>query len=340
MNDQHVDILLAQGELPQGLGDGTGVHKDATLAELDRRSGQTGTPIVIFSLANQNVSEAGRALRDTFEHIGFVQGPDQAVSVVAMLRRLASLDGQEGLPADPTQPALGDTARGMVLDRPRDQPWSEVDSKALLVEYGIEVPREIVVTSATEAVKAADAIGYPVTLKVVLEGIGHKTEIGGVLLRLTSPTEIAEGYGELERRAAQHGLSASFRGVLVADHVEGGLELALGVHRDVEMGPVVMVGLGGVWLEVVKSVAFGPVPLGDREAEDLIAATRAYPLLMGFRGGPVFDRMAAVAALVALSRLAHDCGDLIESVDVNPFTVLQAGKGAVALDALVVPRLS
>src|SRR5665811_1445881 len=85
MNDKGVDILLAQGELPQGQGAGTGIHKDATLGELDRRSAETGIPIVMFALANQNISEGGRAFRATFDNVGFVQGPDQAVAVAALL---------------------------------------------------------------------------------------------------------------------------------------------------------------------------------------------------------------------------------------------------------------
>jgi len=124
----------------------------------------------------------------------------------------------------------------------------------------------------------------------------------------------------------------------VAPQIRGGLELVLGLHRDPEMGLVVMAGSGGVLLELVRDVAFCIPPLNPAKAADLLARTRAGRLLEGYRGSAALDRDAVVAALVGLGHLALDLGDRLESLDVNPFVALPRRQGALALDALVVLR--
>jgi len=126
--------------------------------------------------------------------------------------------------------------------------------------------------------------------------------------------------------------------MLVAERISGGLELVLGVQRDLEIGPVVMFGTGGVLLELYKDVSFGAVPLASWQAQAMLDRTSAGKLLRGYRGRPRYDEDSVVAALMALGRLAHDLGDALESIDINPFMALPAGQGAVALDALVVLR--
>jgi hypothetical protein len=125
-------------------------------------------------------------------------------------------------------------------------------------------------------------------------------------------------------------------GILVAQQIAGGIETVLGVKRDVEMGPVVMFGLGGVLVELFKDVSFAPAGLDQARARDMVRATRAGRLLDGFRGGKPGDMEALCAALVALGRLARDLGDVIEAIDINPFVVCE--RGAFALDGLVVLR--
>jgi acyl-CoA synthetase (NDP forming) len=126
--------------------------------------------------------------------------------------------------------------------------------------------------------------------------------------------------------------------VLVAQQVSGGVELVLGVQRDPEIGPVLMFGAGGVLLELTKDVSFGAVPLPQWQARAMIERTAAGRLLKGYRGAPPCDEASVLGAMTALGRLAHDLGDAIESIDINPFVALPAGKGALALDALVVLR--
>jgi acetate---CoA ligase (ADP-forming) len=141
-------------------------------------------------------------------------------------------------------------------------------------------------------------------------------------------------YQRMSQNLREHALA----GMLVCKQVRGGLELVLGLHRDPEMGLVVMAGAGGVLLELTKDVAFGAPPISRAKAHDMLARTRAGRLLQGYRGGPPLDLDAVADALVALGRLADDLKDVIESVDINPFVALPKEQGGMALDALVILR--
>jgi acyl-CoA synthetase (NDP forming) len=141
---------------------------------------------------------------------------------------------------------------------------------------------------------------------------------------------------EIAENVSAYDPDIELEGWLVAQSVPNGLELVIGIQNDPEMGPVVMFGAGGVWLELVKDVAFAAPGFGPDGAERLIEATRAGRLIDGYRGAGPYDRGAIVNALVAVGRLAADAGDSIESLDINPFVALADGEGAFALDALVV----
>jgi hypothetical protein len=190
------------------------------------------------------------------------------------------------------------------------------------------------VTSPAQALSAADRIGYPVVLKAVSAALMHKSDAGAVALNLTDRAEVAAAYEAMADRLRQHPLA----GMLVCAQIRGGLELLLGLHRDPEMGLVVMAGSGGVLLELVRDVAFCVPPVSPEKARDMIARTRAGALMDGYRGSSPLDREAVVAALVGLGQLAADMKDVIESIDINPFVALPPGHGGIALDALVVLR--
>jgi acetyltransferase len=155
-----------------------------------------------------------------------------------------------------------------------------------------------------------------------------------VLLNLRDADAVEHAAATLLARASA--LSMQLDGILVAKHVASGVETVLGIQRDIEMGPVVMFGLGGIRVELFKDVSFAPAHLDREQAREMIGATKAGLLLQGFRGGKPGDTEALCEALVGLGRLARDLSDIIESVDINPFLVCETG--AFALDALVVLR--
>jgi acetyltransferase len=207
-----------------------------------------------------------------------------------------------------------------------------VDSKALLNSYGIRSPKELVARSEAETLKHAKAIGFPVVMKAVSAALPHKSDVGAVVLGIETAKQARDAFRQITRVARKHRVELD--GVLVAQQVKDGIELALGLHRDPEMGMVIMCGAGGTALELERDVAFAPLPLDGAAAEVMIAQIRIAQLIAGYRGKPALDRSALVNALLCLSQLAMDAGDRIESLDVNPFLLRR--RGGLALDALVV----
>jgi acetate---CoA ligase (ADP-forming) len=215
-------------------------------------------------------------------------------------------------------------------------PLNEVESKAILAACGIPLPKEIAVKTSQEAVDAADSIGYPVVLKAISRDALHKSDAGLVILSLVNGDAVRLAADSLSKRCRNAGFHCD--GLLVAQQMSGGIETVLGIHRDPEMGPVVMFGMGGVWLELFKDVSFAPPDLTRSRALDMISRTRVSRLLEGYRGSKPSDTNALADALVALGNLASSFADCIESIDINPFLVREAGAGAFALDGLVILR--
>ena len=206
---------------------------------------------------------------------------------------------------------------------------SEVESKQLLAHYGVRLAREIVAATADDAVAAADAIGYPVVVKLNGDGIAHKTERGLVKLNLSSPGAVHRAATELLAAAGPDDGAVS---LLIAQQLRGTRELIAGVVRDPQFGAVVMLGIGGVIAEAVADVAFRLVPLSPLDADEMIDDLTLRKLLGPFRGEPAVDRAALIDVLLALSRLALDNPHVL-SVDVNPLIVVEGMPTAV--DALV-----
>lgn len=217
------------------------------------------------------------------------------------------------------------------------EPLSEHAAKALLGKAGIPFLDERLATDARTAGDAADAIGYPVVLKIVSPDIEHKTEIGGVLIGIGDRAGVEAGYATLINRAAMHRPDASIEGVLVAPMAKKGVEVIVGVSRDPVFGPAVMFGLGGVHVEVLKDVTFRLAPFGRDEALRMIDEIRGRAMLDGVRGAAPSDVDALADLLVSVSAFAAAHRDDVETIDLNPVVVLPAGEGVVVLDALVVP---
>jgi acyl-CoA synthetase (NDP forming) len=214
---------------------------------------------------------------------------------------------------------------------------NEFHAKQALAAAGISVPREEVVSSAEDAVRSARATGYPVVLKIASEDIAHKTEIGGVALDLKDDEAVREAFGRIMANARQHAPQARLDGVLVAPMVRGGVELIAGVSRDPVFGPVVMVGFGGIYAEILKDVAVQVAPVSEEEATRMIRSLRMFPLLDGARGQAKGDVAAAARTVARLSEFAcRHAGDVAE-IDMNPILVRPEGEGVLVLDALMVP---
>jgi acyl-CoA synthetase (NDP forming) len=204
----------------------------------------------------------------------------------------------------------------------------ELDGLAMLADYGVPTIAAERVDTRAGAVEAAGRIGYPVALKTAVPGIAHKSDVGGVLLRLPDADAVGTAYDDLASRLGPQ--------VTVAAMAPSGAELALGVVVDPQFGPLVLVAAGGVLVELLKDRRLGLPPLDEAAARRMLDGLRSRALLDGFRGEPAADVDAVARAIAALSVLASDLGDALAALDVNP--LIAGPEGCVAVDALVVPR--
>lgn len=274
--------------------------------------------LVVVMLSDEGVSQRLEAAG-----VAVFADPTRAVRAIAGAARMARLR-RDMRTADMAVPAAAQKLPTVA---------TETQAKALLGAAGIPVLPEKTCHSASDAVAAANAMGYPVVAKIVSADIPHKTEVGGVLVGLQDADAVAAGYDTLLARAAERAPNARIDGVLIAPMVRGGVETIIGIHMDAVFGPMVMFGLGGTAVELYKDVAFASAPLSIAQSEALVDSVRASALLKGWRGGPVYDVPALCSALSKLSEFAVQHADQLAGIDINPFVVQT--DGGVCLDALI-----
>jgi acetate---CoA ligase (ADP-forming) len=324
--DPGIDTLLLQEELPRGPGT---ERKESNLRAVNEIAARAGKPIAFVTMISHGLTEYSRSLRADLPNVAFLQEIDKSLAaartVIEYSTRVGIKTAEDAHSAKPKRQTakLLDKSVGVL---------NEVESKALLKAYGIASPKEGVAGTQSEAVAIAKAIGFPVVAKAISAALAHKSDIGAVKLNLNSAKEVRAAFVEIERLAKR--ARFALNGVLIAEQIFDGLELVLGVHRDPEMGPVILFGAGGVELELHRDVALAALPLDEAAALRLIDRTRVAKLIDGYRGSRPFDRKALIKALLGLSQLAADAGARLESLDINPFLLRR--RNGLALDALVV----
>ena len=332
--DPNVDIVLLQESLPREPGSAR-AESYIAMVEDYLATTRSAKPMAFVTPTSYSNNDYSRALRAKAPHVSFLQEANKALRAIASVARRDELEALRRTAVDDAPRTDAQRAASERLRKragAQASALNEADSKDVLRAYGIATPNEALVTSRADALAAAGRIGYPIVLKAVADTLTHKSDVGAVALNLVTPEAIGEAYDRMTGALKDHTLA----GMLVCQQVRGGLELVLGLHRDPEMGLVVMAGSGGVLLELIKDVAFCAPPVSRGKARDMLRRTHAVRLIEGYRGGPPRDLEAVVDALVGLGRLAIDLPDVIESVDINPFVALP--KGGMALDALIILR--
>jgi acyl-CoA synthetase (NDP forming) len=336
----------------------------ARMIEILQRSPVTDMILVVGSLATEtmlrrDIDAITRVARESAVPIAFCAYTNASPAAVALLagaglpaytsmancakalralaeyaefqRRWRQRGGGELTPVpDVTEVRRRLTAAGRVL--------CEHEAKEILAAYGVPRPREEVAADVTKALEAAARVGFPVALKVQSPDIPHKTEAGAVALGLTTPAALRRAYRQVLGSARTAHPGAEVRGVLVQQMAPRGVEVIVGVTRDETFGPLLMVGLGGLFVEVLRDVAFAPTPLTREDARDLLAQLRGSRVLRGVRGEPPADVEALVDLLVAVSRFADDHAEAIAEIDLNPVIVHPRGHGLSVVDALIITR--
>ena len=217
-----------------------------------------------------------------------------------------------------------------------DGALNEADSLAVLKNAGIPVIPFAVANSASEAQAIARQWNSPAVMKIVSADILHKSDVGGVKLGIKGEQAVSQAYDDILSSVQSEMPLAKIDGVLVAPMRNGGIECIIGVHRDPIFGPVVMFGLGGIFVEILKDVSFRLAPFDRDQALLMIHEIRAIALLSGARGQGPADIPALADTLVALSRLAYEQRDQVESIDINPILALPEGQGVLALDGVII----
>jgi acyl-CoA synthetase (NDP forming) len=309
-DDGNVDVIALAVDLVKEL-DGDDSYQ---LAALDAAQRTTKPLLLISNVASAIDQDAAALLRGN--GIPVLEGTRTGMKAVRhLLDHLAG--ARPRTPAPPPDPVRTARARQLIAT-----PFG------LLAHYGIATPATARVTSAAAAVAAADRIGYPVVLKTDNQAITHKSDAGGVLLGLADDNAVRAAYRDL---AARLGPAA-----LVCQTVPAGTELSLGLVNDPGLGPLIVVGAGGILVELIADRAVVLPPVAAEQAKELLAGLKVGRLLAGARGAPPADLDAIAAVITALSRLAADLADDVAALDINP--VICSAAGAIAADVLVIPR--
>lgn len=212
---------------------------------------------------------------------------------------------------------------------------TEYQSKKLLSYYSIAIPKGDLAHSIEEAISIARNIGYPVVLKISSPQILHKTEAKVIALNITDESQLIEAYKKIMNNAKAYDPKAEIEGVLVEEMAKEGTEVIVGSLKDPQFGPMVMFGLGGIFVEILKDVSFRVPPLAETDAREMIEEIKGVKILKGFRGKPESDLDAITDTLMKVSTLSLELKDSISELDINPLMVYERGKGLKALDALV-----
>jgi len=219
-----------------------------------------------------------------------------------------------------------------MVKREKREHLTDAEIYEVLHAYGFFQPRSLMARTSEEAVAAAKGIGYPVVIKIVSPQILHKSDIGGVKLNINSKKEVENTFFDITTRVKHIMPTAQIYGVMIQEMVSGGKEVIIGITRDAQFGHMIMFGLGGIYVEVLKDVSFRIVPLSREDAHEMIRETKVFPLLRGVRGEAETDIEAIEKSLLLLSQMALDFPQIIEA-EINPLLVKKRGEGVVAIDA-------
>jgi acyl-CoA synthetase (NDP forming) len=322
--DPGIDEVMLLADLPRALPP----DPEASL-EFYRGSSATihgsSRPVVVVSNVLTDISDFGRRVQHETDYPYVAGGIEHGMSALGSAVRWA--EDARSIAARPPQQA----PPPLTLPEPPTGTWVEHRAAALLSEHGVPVVPSRLASDDDTAVRAATAFGYPVVLKAVADGLGHKSDIGGVRLGLADERAVRTAHREVTE--ALRATGATGIGTLVQPQRSGGVELLVGIVRDPVWGLVLALGLGGVWVEVLRDTAQRLLPVDDVDVRAALAELRGADLLTGARGTRPADLDAVASVVVTISRLAESLGDRLESLEVNPLLV--DGSAVEVLDALV-----
>jgi acetyltransferase len=292
------------------------------------------TPVLACFMGEASIQKAVRTLTD--HNVPNYIVPERAVGALAVMVKQRQWQ-REPLPAFEHFDVDRDRVAKIFkkVKEERRLTIGDAEARAIIEAYGIPVPKSRLCETAEEAVGYASEIGFPVVMKIASPEILHKTDIGGVKLNIQSAADVRDSFGLLTFRASRYMPDADIWGCLVQQQVHGGKEVIIGMNRDLQFGPLVMLGLGGIYVEALKDVTFRVAPFSRQEAAEMMEEMRSYRLLLGVRGEARSDLPALEDALLRVSQLVADFREIVE-MDINPLIVFEEGKGVMGIDMRLV----
>ena len=339
--EEAVDIIAVSQDSPPGMS-ARQVQQYTAVAKAAVKCAAGKKPVVVFSHISGGLDPTLKSILDG-GGVPFLQGTRESLYAIdhlaAYARFLETHDGFRGkdfvgqAAVGEQSPKIKDAVSQMKL---RQGVLSYQESKTLLQLYGIKVPHEAMVGTVEEALEAAHKIGYPVAMKGQSQAVAHKTEAGLVQLNIRSDAQLQSRFEALKTNLQSQAPEVPFEGVLIQQMIsQDAVETILGINHDPAFGPAVVMGLGGVLVELLQDIQLGLPPLSRSEAMEMIRSLIGYRILTGYRGKPAADIEALADTVVQVGQMAIDFKDVLTSMDLNPLMVLPEGQGVVAADALM-----
>ncbi len=334
--EEAIDIVAVSQDSPPGMSDKqVRQYTDVAKAAAGCAAAVPDKPVVVFSHVSGGLDPTLKKILDD-GGVAFLQGTRESLAAIDHLTAYAQfLRNRKWIARDANRSS--GRLYALIADlKNRTGVLGHEESKALLAAYGVNIAKDAITKTAGEATAAAEAIGYPVVMKGVSPQAPHKTEAGLVRLNVNDETEVRETFRHFQENLRAFDETATLEGVLIQRMISpDAVEIIVGISTDPVFGPVVVIGLGGVFVELLKDTKLMLPPVDREEARAMITALKGRRVLEGFRGKPRADVDALIDVIVSIGRIALDFKGAISSVDINPLMVLPEGQGVVAADVLV-----
>lgn len=332
IEDENIDILGLRLPLPRLREDKDVVNR---FADIVKAGEKTDKLLIVFSRASVSLPEYWRQLLREHQ-IPFLLEYRKGFKALKSLLNYRHFLEKRGTATQSRTRVEADLSKVKSLLHSAGRILTERQSKQILAEYGIPVAVESLATNADEAVATANEIGYPVVLKVESPEITHKTDAGTVEIGISGDAEARAAFNRITSNAKAYNPSAQINGVLVQELVRGGREMIIGMTQDPQWGPTIVVGLGGIFVEVLRDIAIRVAPLNRSDVEEMLHELKGGKILQSFRGQPAADIAAIIDTALRFSQLCVDLKEEIEEIDINPLLVFD--KGAKVVDCLITRR--
>jgi acetyltransferase len=328
LNDPGVDAVIFL-LTPQAMTD-----IEDTARAVVRISNQQDKPVLACFMGGKDVAAGNRILgAGRIPFYGFPEDAADALRIMVQQQEWINTEYEEPVRVEADRERAAMTV--LAAQKAGRLKLNEMEARQIVAAYGLPLPGSQLAFSADQAAPFAAEIGYPVVMKIISPDILHKSDMGGVIVGVQNEKQARQTYQDILIRARRYMPDADIWGIAIQQMVEKGKEIILGVTKDPTFGHMIMLGLGGIYVEVLKDVQFGIVPITPTQAREMITNLRSYPLLAGVRGEDPSDIEALMDCLLRVSQMVTDLPKIVE-LDINPLFVYPSGQGVMAVDARIV----